>query len=245
MEYIGRKETVDVIGDLITAWKLPFEIHTVVDNGPYQGGPNNYYTLTTCKTYYLIPGKRRYITIDSVKYTIIDVTNNTSITIIGSVLPPVITFDLPVPFYFNGTILQTNTEMARESDLSKKTPMIFLRRPFNELLDAADLVNTDVASIAQLTFYFLTEASFKDWLTCQHDKFAIKPMRNLMYEFIDMLKRNEKYIKRMTDYEATDQIKFGLVTQKGVESGGLFSNNYSGVQMDITLGIKYQCFCNS
>jgi hypothetical protein len=159
-------------------------------------------------------------------------------------LPPIITFDLPVPFYFNGTIVQTNTEIAKEKDLSNKTPMVFLRRPFNETLDAKDLVNTDVASIAPLTFYFLTEANFAEWLTCQHDKFAIKPMRNLMYEFIEMLKKNEKYIKRMTDYEATDQIKFGLVTQKGVESGGLFSNNYSGVQMDITLGIKYQCFCN-
>jgi hypothetical protein len=151
---------------------------------------------------------------------------------------------LPVPYYFNGTILQTNTEIAREKDLSKKTPMIFLRRPFDETIDAQDLNNTDVASVADLTFYFLTEASFADWLTAQHDVYAIKPMRNLMYEFIEMLKKNEKYIKRMTNYTATDLIKFGIVTQKGVESGGLFSNNYSGVQMDISLGIKYQCFCN-
>lgn len=245
MEYIGRKETVDVIGDLITAWKLPFEIKSVVDNGQYQSGPNNSYTINTCKTYYLVPGKRRFIYINAVKYQIIEVKNNESITIIGSVLPPISTFDLPVPSYFNGTILQTNTELelSRRKDISTITPMIFLRRPFNETEDAADLIDTDVAATAPLTLYFLTEANFAEWLTCQHDKYAIKPMRNLMYEFIEMLKRNEKYIKRMTTYEATDQIKFGLITQKGVESGGLFSNNYSGVQMDITLGIKYQCFC--
>jgi hypothetical protein len=244
MDCIPRKETVKVIGDLITAWQLPFEIKSVVDNGQYQSGPNNSYTLEVEKTYYLVKGKRRFITIDSVRYEIIDVVDNTSITIIGSVLPPLITFNLPVPYYFNGTILQTNTEIAREKDLSKKTPMIFLRRPFDETIDAQDLNNTDVASVADLTFYFLTEASFADWLTAQHDVYAIKPMRNLMYEFIEMLKKNEKYIKRMTNYTATDLIKFGIVTQKGVESGGLFSNNYSGVQMDISLGIKYQCFCN-
>jgi hypothetical protein len=63
-----------------------------------------------------------------------------------------------------------------------------------------------------------------------------------MYEFIELLKKNKKYINRLTDYTATDLIKFGIVTQKGVESG-LFSDNYSGVQLDITLGIKYQCIC--
>ncbi len=231
-----RKETVQVIGDLISAWKLPFVINSIVDNG------NNTYTLYVPKTYYLQVNKRKELTINNIDYTILDVKNNEEVTLRGTIIPPVDTFDLPVPYYFNGTIVQTNTELAREKSLAKKTPMIFLRRPFSETLDAADLVDSDTANTAQLVLYFLTEANFDSWLTSQHDKHAIVPMRNMIYEFIEMLKANEKYISRFSNYEVTDLIKFGIVTQNGV-TAGLFSDNYSGAELSITLGIKYQCIC--
>lgn len=240
---LKRKETVTVIGELIAAWEIFFVINSVVDNG------DGTYTLNVPKTYYLTPGKRRKLIIDLVEYIILDVVNNTSVLLKGTdsndvalPVPPSDTFNLPVPHYFNGTIIQTNTEVHQEKDLSKITPMIFLRRPFSETIDAEDLNNTDIANTADLVFYFLTEANFNEWQTFQHDKFAVLPMRNLMYEFIEMLKRNPKFINRFVDYNATDMIKFGLTTQKGYEKG-LFSNNYSGVELDITLGIKYQCIC--
>lgn len=233
-----RKETVQVIGELINSWVIPFEIKSVTGNA------DGTFTLHVDKTYYLQPGKRRTITINSVKYVVTDVQNNCTVTVKGAVIPPVTTFNLPVPYFFNGTIIQTNSELKRESDLSKKTPMIFLRRPFSETLDARDLTDTFIANKADLVLYFLTEANFSEWLTSDHDKYAIKPMRNMAYEFIELLKKNVKYIERLTDYTMTDMIKFGLVTQKGVETGGLFSDNYSGVEMDITLGIKYQCICS-
>jgi hypothetical protein len=236
---VKRKETVQVIGELINSWVIPFEIKSVTDN------TDGTYTLSVDKTYYLQPGKYRKLTINSSDYIITDVQNNCSVTVKGTTLPPSpFTFNLQVPYYFNGTIVQTNSELKREPDLHKKTPMVFLRRPFDETLDAMDLVDTDIANKPDLTFYFLTEANFASWLTADHDKFAIKPMRNMAYEFIELLKKNVKYIERLTNYKMTDLIKFGLVTQKGVESGGLFSDNYSGVQMDITLGIKYQCICS-
>lgn len=232
-----RKETVQVIGDLISSWLLPFEISSAIANN------DGTFTLFVPKTYYLTPGKRRKIIINAISYTVLAVENNCSVTLSGSIIPPTATFNLPVPYYFNGTIIQTNTEIKKESDLSKKTPMIFLRRPFDETLDAMDLIDTDIANTASLTLYFLTEAIFSEWSTAQHDKYAVIPMRNMVYEFIELLKRNEKYIQRFSNYSVTDMIKFGLVTQKGYEGGGLFSDNYSGVELDITLGIKYQCIC--
>lgn len=233
-----RKETVQVIGELIDAWQLPVKIKSVVDNA------NGTYTLSVDKTYYLQAGKRRKITINAIDYTVVEVENNCTIKLKGSVLPIIGTIILPPPFYFNGTILQTNTELKKEPNLWDKTPMIYLKRPFEETLDAKDLADTDIANRAALTLIFLTEANFAEWSTADHDLNAIVPMRNMLYEFIEMLKSNVKYIQRFTDYSATDLIKFGLVTQKGVEGGGLFSDNYSGVQLDITLGIKYQCICN-
>lgn len=233
-----RKETVQVIGELIAAWQLPVKINIVTDN------LDGTYLLSVDKTYYLQSGKRRKITINAIDYIVQVVQNNYSLTVKGAVLPVVGTIILPPPYYFNGTILQTNTEIKKEPDLWKKTPMIYLKRPFEETLDAKDLVDTDIANRAALTMMFLTEANFAEWSTAQHDLNAIVPMRNMLYEFIEMLKANVKYIQRFTDYSVTDLIKFGLVTQKGVEGGGLFSDNYSGVQLDITLGIKYQCICN-
>jgi hypothetical protein len=244
MTCIKRKETVLVIGELIEDWELSFVIDSVVDNG------DGTYTLNVPKTFYLVSGKRRILTINLIDYVILEVVNNESVKLKGTdandvplPVPPSDTFNLPVPFYFNGTIVQTNMEIKKEDDLSQKTPMIFLRRPFSETIDAMDQVDTDIANKADITLYFLTEADFAEWSTSEHDEHAIVPMRNLMYEFIEMLKRNSRYIERLSDYQATDQIKFGLVTQNGVTKG-LFSDNYSGVEMDISLGIKYQCMCD-
>jgi hypothetical protein len=194
-----RKETVQVIGELIAAWQLPFVIDEVVDNG------NGTYTLNVPKTYYLVSGKYRKLTISAVDYIITDVVNNVSVTIQGSVMPPSDTFNLPVPHYFHGTIVQTNSELKKEKDLSKKTPMVFLRRPFSETLDAQDLIDTDIANTADLTMYFLTEANFESWETDDHDKHAVIPMRNMVYEFIDMLKLNKKYIGRLGNYVVEDK----------------------------------------
>ncbi len=237
-----RKETIQVIGDLIAAWKMPLKIKTVTDN------LDGTYLLTVTKTYYLIAGQDRTLTIDSVVYTIVEVTDNESILIRDEATvptaPPVVTFDLPVPKYFNGTIVVTGSEISGENDLSKKTPMVYLRRPFSETVDAQDLNNTDVANEADLTLYFLTEAQFDAWSTAQHDTFAVKPMRNMMYAFIEMLKSNAngKYVERLTNYEAMDMIKFGVYVQNGYEKA-IWSDNYSGVEMRITLGLKYQCYC--
>jgi hypothetical protein len=233
-----RKETRQVIGELIAAWSLPMIISSVTDNA------DGTYTLEVDKTYYLQAGKRRKIEIDEVEYTVLTVTNNESIVVSGDELPVAQTIILPVPFYFNGTILQTNTELKKEKNIAEKTPMVYLQRPFSETIDAKDKVDSFVANRAALTLRFLTEANWPDWSTAQHDLHAVVPMRNLMYEFIEMLKRNVRYIERFSDYEATDLIRFGLVTQKGYEGGGLFSDCYSGVQLDITLGIKYQCVCD-
>jgi hypothetical protein len=234
---LKRKETVQVIGELIAGWEIPFVIDSVVDN------LDGTYTLNVPKTYYLQPGNRRELVINLIKYKVTEVVNNTSVTLKGSVEPPSTTFNLPVPYYFHGTIVQTNSELKKESSLHKKTPMIYLRRPFPETLNAMDKVDSDIANKADLVFYFLTEANFNEWLTADHDKYAVVPMRNMIYEFIELLKRNAKYIERLTDYTATDLIKFGLVTTNGV-TAGLFSDNYSGVEMNITLGIKYQCICS-
>lgn len=230
-----RKETHKIIGDLISSWLLPFVINSITDNA------DGTYTLLVPKTYYLQVSTNTVLTINSVDYYITDVQDDTSITIKGSVIPPLDTFNLPIPYYFNGTIIQTNLELAQEMDIAKKIPMVYLRRPFSEKLDAEDLKDSFVATEADLTIYFLTESDFAEWATEEHDLHAIQPMRNMMYEFIELLKNNKKIVKRFSDYTATDMIRFGLTTQKGYEGGSLFSDQYSGIQLEITIGFNYQC----
>ncbi len=235
-----RKSVIEILQGLIASWSLPVVVSNVVDNG------GNTYTLSVDKTYYLQAGsgvKDRTVTIASVKYKLIDIVNNKSIKIFGASIPSVGTFVLPVPYFFHGTIMQTNTELVkREPDINKKTPMVYLQRPFDSVDDAGDLDNTDTAKRSDLVLYFLTKANFPEWYTDDHDKYAVIPMTNMMEEFVELLKRNAKYIDRLTDYPNTDMIKFGVVTQD-VVSKGYWSDNYSGIQMRITLGFKYICVC--
>jgi hypothetical protein len=248
-----RKETVQIIGELIADWVLPMVISSVTDNA------DGTYTLEVDKTYYLQKGKRRKITITipavldeeeievtpehDVEYTILEVVNNTQITVSGDELPVASTIILPPPYFFHGTILQTNTELKKEKDIWRKTPMIFLQRPFSETLNNRAVRDSDIANTAALTFRFLTEANWPEWSTDDHDLHAVVPMRNMLYEFVALLNSKERFVQRFEESEATDLIRFGLITQKGYEAGGLFSDNYSGVQQDITLGLKYQCVC--
>lgn len=229
-----RKETVDIIGDLIQDWKIPFKINKVTDN------LNGTYTLETCNTYYLqAHGKYNFLTLAGTKYQVTGVQNNTTVIIKGTIAPIVGSYKLDNPFYFNGTILQTNVELKDESDTSKKTPMIYLKRPFEDRFYKDD---SALDREANITLFFLTYANFEAWRTADHDRHAIKPMRNLMYAFIEMLKRNSN-IGIIQDYVAIDRIKFGVTISNGVTKS-YWDDKLSGVELSLTLPIKQGKICS-
>lgn len=233
-----KQRIVDVTKGFISGWSLPMVISSVVDNA------DGTYKLIVDKTYYLQSGKYRILTIDSVDYTITEVENNDWVMVSGDSLPVAQTITLPPPMFVHGTIIQTNEEVHDKNNfnVADVTPMIFLRRPFTQTNDAGK-ENTDIAVTAPLVFYFLNEADFENWSTEEHDKHAVVPMNNMVEEFIELLKNKPKLVGRPVNYNTTDLIKFGFVIDKGYQNGGLFSNNYSGVELEIEMEFKYACIC--
>ena len=221
-----RKETVDIIGDLVGAINLTFTIYTTIDNG------GNSYTLGTCNTLHLQTGFT--ITINAVNYVITEVHKNVSITITGDVLPTEDSFEVYPPFYHHGTIISSAGELAKESNSSNKTPLIFLHETitdkfFNKSSNPLERETT-------LRMFFLTQSNWNSNTTNQHYTSALEPMRALVYNFINTLNRT-RYIAPIEDYTVTNHTLFANYLQDGYTEA-IFDKNLSGCELNITIPIR-------
>lgn len=226
--------TVNIIKDLVENWVINLNISSVEVIG-------STYKLFTCNTHYLT--EQSTIILDEVEYTITSFVNNEYLIVTGDSLPIAGIYQLPAPFFVHGTIIQANEELTMESDVFKKTPMIYLARPFDETfynLQQADDRNADI------TLYFLTQADFASWKIDEYDNRAINPMYNMAFGFIDMLNKNPQINKsQISDYKFGHRMKFGIYeTDKGVLKS-LVNDTLSGVKVSLSLPIRknYTCTC--
>lgn len=226
--------TIDIIKDLVTNLDLKLNVTSVETVG-------STYKLFTCNTYYLAPQSK--VTINAVVYTVVSLVNNEYLIVSGASLPIKGIYNLTNPYFTHGTVKQANEELSMESDMFKKTPMVFLKRPFSEIFyngQQSDDRNAD------LTLYFLTQADFDHWQIDSFDENAIKPMYNLMTAFIEMINKNKQINKALiNDYRIEEKIKFSVyVNDKGHEKS-YFNDTLSGIQLNISLPIRknYTCTC--
>ena len=231
-----RKETVDIVKDLVSSMSFTFVATAMVDNG-------GTYTFTTCNTYHL--QECFEVTIDGAVFTITDVNKNVSITVKpildSTPAPTVLTFSIYNPYYFYGTVIQTNLELEQISNSSAKTPMIYLLEVAEDKFFSND---NQLERESDLRIFFLTQANFVDWKTQDTYENAINPMRSLCYSFIDTLKAS-KIIGRFNEYRLTNHTKFGVyMTDKGYEQR-IFNDNLAGVEMRISLPILQSNTCES
>jgi hypothetical protein len=228
-----RKETVDIVNDLVNLLDYTFTIENAIDNG------DGTYVLETCNTYHLQALPNCPILIDGSSYIITEVQSNEFIVVRGASLPVVTEFAVPKPFYFHGTAIKTNLELS-QIDTFNKFPMVYLL----EVL--TDTIQNDDSSLdreADLRLFFLAPSNFQDWKTDDHYTGAILPMRSLAYNFIDILNKSTK-IARFDSYTLTNRVNFGVyVTDRG-NTERIFNDNMSGVEMRITLPIKKDLTCN-
>jgi hypothetical protein len=229
--------TVDIIKDLVTN-QLKFVL--VVNSIDVISA--NTFKIYVCETHYL-SGKSSNnafkITINGNVYDVLEVVNNESIKLQGSVLLSIGTYQLPSLHFKHGTIVQTNEELSAVMDKGTITPMVYLKRSFRENFKALD---SAIDRESDITLYFLTQANFVQWQTENYDEYAIIPMRNVVYSFIEML-QNNKYIGNFADYSVYDLFKFATYTDKGTENL-LFNEHLSGVELSLTLPINKNFKCN-
>lgn len=229
---MGVIETVDIIRDLVANMPIYLNIKAVTDN------TDGTYLIETCNTSYLQKGFK--LELDGQEYKIESVTVNESAILKGDLLPTKGKKVLPPLHFKHGSILQANSELTQVTDVFEKTPMVYLKRTFTENWgDDEDAVERT----ANINLFFLTQADFEAWMTEDHDHHAIRPMRNVLYSFVDYLK-NRSDVGVIKGYTTVDRIKFGMVVDLGVKTQ-YWNDKLSGVELQINLPISkgFKCKC--
>ena len=232
-----REETVDIVKSLVDSMSFTMTISSIVDNG------DDTYTLNSCNTYYLQECFK--VTYESASWTITNVDKNVSITIkpVLDSTPIPTTLELSVydPYYFHGTVIQTNLELEQISNSGLKTPMIYLLEVLEDTFYNDD---NRLERESDFRLFFLTQANFVDWKTQDTYNNAIAPMRSLCYSFIDTL-NSPKIISNFAQYRVINHTKFGVyMTDKGYEKR-IFDDNLAGVELRITLPVIRINNCNN
>jgi hypothetical protein len=147
---------------------------------------------------------------------------------------------LPQPYYISGTRLAANREWTiAESDLMKKTPLIWLLHDIRYFQYGRESVY-DWES--ELRIFFLDETDILDYYTADHISNVVEPMAELCRLFIETVNKNRGY-KTIDTYEITNFTRFGVEEQSGMVRN-ILDANLSGVELSITLTkYKENCKC--
>jgi hypothetical protein len=224
-------ETPEIIRSVIADLKPKLKVKSVVADG-------DYFKAFVCKSYYLAKGA--IVVINSETYEVKDAKSNDYVILDKTIA--VGEYELPAMYYKHGSILQTSAELQTvSSDMYAITPMAYLRRPIREDFQLGD---SAIDRNADITIFFLTQANFNEWETEEHDSNAVVPMRNMAYAFIDLVNKKRDLFTEVKEFTLEDRIKFGVVSDLGVQDKAYFNIMLSGVQLDINLGIKKNENCN-
>jgi hypothetical protein len=219
-----RIETVDLIELMVSQMSFVFKADDIIDNG------NGSYTLLTCNTFHLQPTFK--LNIGGIEYTITQVIDKTSITITGPSLPSESEFEIYPFYFFNGRISDVDEELRPVKRARNKTPMLYLRLDFEE-----EFLNGEEPEdrISPLTLIFLTQSNIK-WTISEIREMAIKPMRNLAYDFLTFIEA-QTYIGEIDSYRMIDRMKYGIVESDTSKPTKTFNEFLSGVEMSLDLKI--------
>lgn len=227
-------ETVDIIREVVEAINIEFTAKTITDN------TNGTFTLTTDDTLHL--QEKFSVTIGSVTYEIQTVVKNVSITIIGTVLPTIKVFNIYSPVYYHGTVIKVKAEISGATNAQNvfaRTPFIYLREIIEDEINSKRN-QSPIEKTTDLQILFLTQCDYADWKIVDHYSKSIAPMRSLVENFIERVHENLMISKFDTSYKAKPHVNFGVyVTDKG-ETKSIFTDNLSGIEVNIRLSFKRQ-----
>lgn len=198
---------------------------------------NGTYTLLCKRTKWALVGFD--ITIGLETYRIESVSYNVSITVSGSVLPTVLTFDLYAPKFKHGTIRKVAIELNELLSFRDKTPLIFLHEIVEESehFDVLDAIDID----ADTRLYFLANTNFEDFTQLQGDD-IVQAMRSLASEFTISLSVSQ-YVSDLKGIGTTrNHNLFGSYSANGVEKN-IFNEALAGVEKRITIPFLKNCDC--
>lgn len=226
-------ETIKIVEQLISEIDRTIEIDSIVDN------LDGTCTIFTCDTKWVQSKEDFSVTIDGNDFPVVSIVANESITIEGA-CPVVDSFEVYPPFFFHGTVSDTNSQLNNISnDDADKTPMSYLYEPFVENMQDQE---SSLEMISPIRIFFLSYADMKSWFTPEHYNETIIPMKNLARGFEQAIHDSE-LIDTLGEYSRISRVKFGVPRNrsqkdsKGYEKAR-FDMELSGVEILLSLPIK-------
>ena len=230
-----RKETVDIIEDLLSEVELTVTVTRYSSSIDFEG-----IKAETCNTSHIQPCKE--VTIDNEEYKVLEVKHNEYFIIEATSAPAEFVFTVQAPSYFRGKAIDTNAELDMIDDKDTITPLVYFTEIYTDRFYPNDEL---VERTVDIRMFFLTTANYEDNLTNDHYTEAILPMRNLVYNFINVLEKSKIIGKFASYYDLTNHAKFGIfLLRKGAEKR-IFDDNYSGVEFTVRLPILKDMTCES
>lgn len=142
--------------------------------------------------------------------------------------------NVPVPYYWHGSVRMINSEISKIKRSVNKTPLFYLRTlspiSYNNDRTSRFLYNTDI------DLFILDEANYKDWISDDYYTEVIEPLESLMNAFIDQVKKQNQIIEE-TPYSTTPVIKFASSDSNG-NLRKYFTDDLSGWRIQMDLQVK-------
>lgn len=233
-----KRETVDIVEDLISQLSIVVPFNTITDN------LDGTYTVESCDTGYLFPCYK--FILDGVNYTVLNEIGKEFVfgvkfTIKGNIIPIATELILEPLKYYHGTVIATKEELEKKELSLDKFPMAYLFEVLED--DFNNLEQSRIDRNSNFRLFFLSETDENNWNTNEHYEFSIKPMRNLLYKFINHL-NGSNLIGEISSYKAINHAKFGVfVSSKGGHTQRIFNDKLSGVELKIDLPILKSRVC--
>lgn len=235
-----RKETVEIVGELVDLMQPKIVLTSVVNN------LDGTFTFYTENTSYL--SNKSIINISTLDYKIIDTDLhpfklNESFTV-ESVVDLTLTTEIVLNKlnYKYGTFISVNGELDNTLLNTDKYPLIYLMEVIKDDFNEDDNLPLDRSS--ELKMFFLCETDENNWYTIDHYNYSIGPMRNVIYMFIDLLKTLPS-IGKISDYSIFNHSKFGVYIESKGHTKRIFGGDLSGCELNLNLPIMRQNKCNS
>jgi hypothetical protein len=233
------KDITEIIADLVSLLTFEFNAKSSTPDGLN-------FVLETCNTYWLRPCKSVIIKIGGIDYLykIEALTIDESITLapVGHTQDPGIgdIFTIPAPLFRHGTAKAINEELTQIKQ-KNKAPFIWLFEVIEEnyIGDNKDPLERETP----IRLYFFDEADPNNMLTENHYTEVIRPLRNLVFSFINKIVSNPGLFDHKTDNKLLylpDWGEFNSV--KGFEKK-ILDENWSGIELKKALKIFKKTNC--
>lgn len=229
-----------LVPDIVESW-INLTVGKSTGNTVVFDSGTNTSTFKTCDTLWVLQNGN--ITIDTVEYPVVSVIRNTSIVVTGD-LSALTTFSFTVanPFFIHGTPRQTTSErtIMRKDGVKNLTPLAYLFEPINEAF------NNELNPVQRnITIRLAILNNYKqEQFTDDIYSYSIEAMRNYSEKLIDVIKNDVKRVEKdEVTYRFTSYPKYGQFINRSGSTQNIFNENLSGVEINLTIPLKYELNC--